>query len=120
MVKPMQNSAQVTRKKNDWVRENEGDGYDQEESFVIELRWLAIQSHSSSKKPGKRVQAQKVKNVLGGKGQPEADCTQVIPPARTLSRTGLLGPAVKVASQNGEEGERGFLFGEPIQCHSQR
>src|SRR5258708_26832390 len=110
----MYDSAEVAWEKNDRVHQNEGEEYDEEESFVAEPRRLAIKSHSSRKKPGKRVQAKKVKNILRGKSQSKPNRTQVIPSARTLVQIRLLGPAVEVASQKGEEGQRRFLFGTPI------
>src|SRR5215469_1790804 len=114
MMKPMQDSAEVTRKQSDRVHQNEGEEYYEEESFVVEARRLASKSGLSSQKPCKRVQAKKVKNVLRGKRQPKPNRTQVIPSPCALLQICLLGPAVEVASQNSEEGEQRFLFGKAI------
>src|SRR5215831_14509759 len=114
MVKPMQDSAEVTRKENDRVDQNEGEEYHEEESAVAEPRRIASKPHSSGKKPSQRIQAKKVKNVLRRKSQSKPNRTQVKPAACTFVRICLLGPAVEVTSQKSEEGEWRFLFGKPI------
>ena len=118
-MEPMQDGIEVGRRENDRVHHNEGKEHHEEKPSVAELRRLAIQPHFSGKKPGKRIQAKKVKNVLRGKTQAKADCAQVVPSPRTLVRIRLLGATVEITSQQGEKGERRFLFRKPIQRHWQ-
>src|ERR1039457_4046381 len=79
MMEPMHDGIEVGRKENDRVHHNKGKEHHEEKPSVAELRRLAIQPHSSGKKPGECIQAKKVKNVLRGKTQAKADCAQVVP-----------------------------------------
>ena len=99
MMKPMQDRGEVARGENHRVHQNKGKEQYEEESFVAEPRWLYVSPILARKKPGKSVQAKKVKNVLRGQSQTKADGTQVVPSPCTLVRICLLGAAIEVTGQ---------------------
>src|SRR5215471_9338458 len=70
--------------------------------------------------PGKLIHTEKVKHVLGRKGQSKTNRTQVIPSSCACVRSRLLGATVEVTCQKSKEGERRFFFRKPIQRHRQR
>ena len=65
-------ALKLAGRENDRVHHNKGKEHHEEKPPVAELRRLAIQPHSSGKKPGECIQAKKVKNVLRGQTQAKA------------------------------------------------
>src|SRR5208283_4903066 len=106
MMEPMHDGSKVGRREDNRVHHNKSKDHHQEEPFVAELRRLAIQPHSSGKKPRKCIQAKKLKNVLRGETQAKADCAQVVPSPCSPARVCLLGATVEITSEQGEESER--------------
>src|ERR1035438_5529284 len=120
VVQPIQNRVKVVRRQYSRVHQNEADEHHEIESSEAELSRFSVKSKFAGNKPGKRVQAEKVENILRSKSQAKADRAQIVPSSCTLVPICLIGTTVEITGQQGEEGQWRFLLHKSVQSNCQR
>src|SRR5215467_12904711 len=116
----MDDLDEVAGEKKNRIDNYEGEKNNQKKTFVGGSKRFAIQAGSAGKMPDKLIHAEKMKYVLGRKGQSKTNRTEVKPSPCACVRSRLLSPAVEVTCQKSKECERRFFFRKPIQRHRQR